>query len=324
MESQFEWPWLLFLIPAWFIILLLPKAKGQRTAVYFPFLEAMKSNKTIAAASIWPWRLAQFCIWLLLCLAIARPQLVGDALPDTKLARNLVLALDVSESMSTRDMQVDLSVVDRLAAAKNVLASFIKRRAGDQLGLVLFGSNAYIQAPLTFDSNTVQELLKETQIGIAGQKTAIGDALLLSIKLIENTEKAQADNSSIILLSDGSNTSGRVSPQVASQLAQEKNIRIYTIGLGNKRFRNDVDEPALRAIASSTKGEYFRAQNTAQLSAIYDKLDKLNKVETKKHSYRPISEVYYLPLAAALALFTLLLIIKIVPQLVANIYRKNP
>lgn len=322
MESQFDWPWMLAMIPLWILLLfIIPAAKVQRIAVYFPFIESMKRSKPIVTASVLPWRIAQLCIWILLCVAIARPQLVGDPLPDTKLARNLVLALDISESMSTRDMKVDFSVVDRLVAAKSVLAAFIERRAGDQLGLVLFGSDAYIQAPLTFDSNTVQELLKETQIGIAGQKTAIGDAVLLSVKLIENTEKAQADNSSIILLSDGSNTSGRVSPQVASQLAQEKKIRIYTIGLGNKSFRNDVDEATLQSIANTTGGEYFRAQNTAQLAAIYDTLDKLNTVETRKNSYRPISEVYYLPLTAALALFALLLIIKIAPPLIRNIYR---
>ena len=323
LNLEFAWPWLLGLIPLWFIVLVIPPAKTGRAAIYFPFLEQCLDRSHSRRKSVLPWRIAQCILWLLLCLAIARPQFVGEALPDTKLARNLVLAVDISESMSTRDMLVGRQVNDRLSAAKGVLDVFIERRSGDQLGLVLFGSNAYVQAPLTFDTSTVQELLKETRIGIAGRKTAIGDALLLSIKLIENTEKANAENSSIILLSDGSNTSGRVQPQVASQLAKEKGVRIYTIGFGNKRYRHEVDEKTLQAISETTGGQYFRAENTDQLAAIYNQLDALNQTEVRQHSYRPVNEIYYVPLAMSLLLFGALCIVQFTLSAYNTLDRKN-
>jgi Ca-activated chloride channel family protein len=223
-----------------------------------------------------------------------------------------MLAIDLSQSMDVEDFIVEQTPVDRLVATKNIATQFINRRVGDRLGLILFGSQAYLQTPLTFDRKTVTTLLNESAIGLAGESTAIGDAIGLAVKRLR---KQQADSRILVLLTDGANTAGEVTPLKAAELAAANGLKIYTIGIGademivrsffsNRKINpsQDLDEKTLKAIADKTGGRYFRARNTRELDKIYHILDELEPVEKDKLYFRPNTELYHWPLAAALLL----------------------
>ena len=223
-----------------------------------------------------------------------------------------MLAVDISGSMEAEDMVLGNRVTDRLTAVKAVAGDFIERRAGDRLGLILFGRNAYVQTPLTHDRATVKTLLYEAAIGLAGKETAIGDAIGLAIKRLRDQ---QAGNRVLVLLTDGANTAGTVEPRKAAALAAKEGVRIYTIGIGSDPARRffggirsgaELDESTLEAIAADTGGRYFRARNIGDLRQIYALLDDLEPVEGDAEWFRPAEELYEWPLAAALALSVLL------------------
>jgi len=212
--------------------------------------------------------------------------------------------------MEEKDFIVNNEAVDRLTATKVVASQFIAKRVGDRLGLILFGTNAYLQTPLTFDRKTVQILLNEAALGLAGESTAIGDAIGLAIKRLKSQE---ASSRVLILLTDGANTAGNVTPLKAAELAAEHQLKIYTIGIGAdemiiKSFfgarkvnpSRDLDEKTLTAIAEKTGGQYFRARDTAELTKIYQLLDELEPVEKDKQYFRPRSELFFWPLGLAL------------------------
>jgi Ca-activated chloride channel family protein len=248
--------------------------------------------------------------WLLLVTAAARPQWIGDPIELPASGRDLMLAVDLSGSMEAKDFELNGQAVDRLTATKAVAGEFIQRREGDRLGLILFGENAYLQTPLTFDRQTVHTLLLESVIGLAGKKTAIGDAIGLAVKrLRDNASESRV----LILLTDGANTAGEITPSRAAELSASAGLKIYTIGVGademvvrslfGQRLVNpsqDLDEETLRDIAQKTGGRYFRARNTAELEQIYKLLDELEPVEIEALSFRPTEALFYWPLAAAL------------------------
>lgn len=315
---HFEWPWLLLALPLAFIVRwLLPTYNSiEQAALKVPFLEDFALGETGKIASTsqqWSLLLAVIA-WCLLILASTRPQWLGEPIEQAITGRDLMLAVDLSGSMQAQDFMLNKQPVDRLTAAKAVATDFINRRVGDRLGLILFGTQAYLQTPLTFDRTTVSTLLDESAIGLAGENTAIGDAIGLAIKRL----KDQAANSRVlILMTDGANTAGEVSPLKAAELAKAYNLKIYTIGIGademivrsffGSRKVNpsaDLDENALIKIAESTGGRYFRARNTDELNNIYMLLDKLEPVEKDKQYFRPRSELYYWPLSVALVIFT--------------------
>jgi Ca-activated chloride channel family protein len=252
---------------------------------------------------------------LLLVLAAARPQWVGETLHLPVSGRSLMLAVDISGSMQTEDMLIDDRQVMRLAAVKHVAADFIGQRTGDQLGLILFGDQAYLQVPLTFDRHTVGTLLDEAAIGLAGKSTAIGDAIGLAIKRLR--EQPQ-QNRVLILLTDGANTAGSVEPLKAADLAASEAVRIYTIGIGadsmlvrtpfgtRRVASSDLDEDTLQAIADKTGGRYYRARDTESLQDIYALLDAMEPVSEDEQSYRPIDELYTWPLGGAFLISLLL------------------
>ena len=224
--------------------------------------------------------------------------------------RDLMLAVDLSGSMEVQDFFINKRAVDRLTAIKYVAGDFINRRVGDRLGLILFGTQAYLQTPLTFDRKTVMTLLNESAIGLAGDNTAIGDAIGLAIKRLKNQP---AD--SRVLITDGANTAGEVSPLKAAELAAANKLKIYTIGVGademivrsffGSRKVNpsaDLDENTLVKIAESTGGRYFRARNADELNNIYMLLDQLEPIEKDKQFFRPRTDLFYWPLALALLL----------------------
>jgi Ca-activated chloride channel family protein len=229
--------------------------------------------------------------------------------------RNLMLAVDLSGSMDQKDFELGARRVDRLTATKAVASDFISRREGDRIGLILFGERAYLQVPLTLDRETVKVLLLEAFIGLAGEKTAIGDAITLAVKRIHDLDEDPGEQV-LVLLTDGANTAGEVQPLKAAELARQVGLRIYTIGIGAEQLevssliggrRNinpsaDLDEETLTAIADMTGGRYFRARDTAGLQDIYRLVDELEPVEEPEAGFRPVKSLFYIPLAGGLAL----------------------
>jgi len=226
-------------------------------------------------------------LWLLLLLAAARPEWVGEPLPIATSGRDLMLAVDVSGSMDYTDMQWQGQEVSRLDLVKGLVGEFISGRQGDRLGLILFGSNAYLQAPLTFDRQTVRTWLDEALIGIAGKNTAIGDAIGLAVKRLR---ERPAQSRVLVLVTDGANTAGQIEPLTAARLAAEEGVKIYTIGIGADPKASgiagllgmnpglDLDEPQLTEIAGITGGRYFRARDAGELAEISQALDQLEPV----------------------------------------------
>ncbi len=317
MNFVLAWPWLLAVLPlpllAWWW---LPAAAAAPVpSIRFPFFDAVRATLERGPRRRSFARLAlAVCAWLLLVVAAARPQHVGETVHLPVTGRSIMLAVDLSGSMQTPDMQSGREMVSRLAAVKTVAGDFIRRRAGDRLGLILFGDQAYVQAPLTFDRSTVQTLLDEAQIGLAGQQTAIGDAIGLAIKRLRDEP---AGNRVLILLTDGASNSGSVDPMKAADLAAQEGVRIYTIGVGAQdeqmpgpfglmqQAPSDLDEGALKAIAQKTGGRYFRASDVASLADIYGLLDKIEPRSKDEQSWRPVEELYLWPLGAALLLSVL-------------------
>ncbi|MCK9395599.1 MAG: VWA domain-containing protein [Methylobacter sp.] len=312
---HFEWPWLLAALPLPLLIRWLIPANmpAEQAALKVPFLDDFSDAETGALSQPrqWPLLLAAIA-WLLLVIACTRPQWLGEPIEQAVSGRDLMLAVDLSGSMEEQDFVINKRSVDRLTAAKMVAGDFINRRVGDRVGLILFGTQAYLQTPLTFDRKTVMTLLNEAVIGLAGDNTAIGDAIGLAVKRLKNE---QANSRVLVLMTDGANTAGEVSPLKAAELAAANHLKIYTIGIGademivrsffgNRKINPsvDLDEKTLIKIAESTGGQYYRARNTEELNNIYMRLDELEPVEKGKQYFRPRSELYYWPLSLALAL----------------------
>lgn len=311
MNLELAWPWALTALPLPLLIARgLPLAQGGGAAVRLPFFAAIDPVREHIGAP--RWRLALGILaWCLLVSAAARPQWVGEAVALPNEGRDLLLAVDISGSMATEDMRVGNRITDRLNAVKAVGGEFIERRRGDRLGLILFGRNAYLQTPLTFDRTTVRTLLNEAAIGLAGKETALGDAIGLAVKKLRDRP---AGDRVLILLTDGANTAGEVAPLKAAQLAVTEGVRIHTIGvgaevtglLGRVRGGGELDEATLQAIARQSGGRYFRARDITSLQGIYALLDEIEPVAGDAQTFRPVAELYAWPLGAAFLLAALL------------------
>ena len=311
---EWQWPWAFYLLPLPLLVYwLIPAVKRKEAALKVPDISLWQTqNDSIQGQSkskFNTWLLPSL-LWLCLITAFARPQLLGDIVELPVSGRDLMLAVDISGSMDIEDMQWDKRPVDRLFVVKRVLNDFIDNRQGDRLGLVLFGSQAYLQAPLTFDLKTIQTLMSEAEIGLAGKKTAIGDAIGLTIKRLQsNPEQSRV----VILLTDGANTAGEVKPLKAAELAKQSGVKIYTIGLGSDVMEvpsffgsrqinpsRDLDESSLQKIADMTGGHYFRARDTSELKTIYQLIEDLEPTEKDPEIFRPQKTIYYWPLSFAL------------------------
>ncbi len=317
------WPWALLALPLPFLIWkLMPESNvtdeaGLRvpSLAQFSMLTGRSQSEQFLNWRVWVAILA----WILLVLAAARPERIGDELDVPVSGRNLMLAVDLSGSMDQKDFELGNRRVDRLTATKAVASDFIRRREGDRIGLILFGERAYLQVPLTLDRETVNVLLMEAFIGLAGEKTAIGDAITLAVKRVYD-QQADAGEQVLVLLTDGANTAGEVEPLKAAELASQMGLRIYTIGIGAEQLEvnsliggrrrinpsADLDEETLTAIAELTGGRYFRATDTATLQDIYRLVDELEPVEEPEAGFRPVKSLYFWPLGAATALGGLL------------------
>lgn len=320
MNFQFDWPWLFILLPLPMLIYwLVPKAQQSTPqAIKMPLYASMRNgfgqlNQNSSGIGQWRVWLAAL-IWLLAVTAAARPQSIGEPVALPMQGRNLMLAVDISGSMQEVDMVIGKQVVSRLTAVKAVAGDFIERRVGDRVGLILFGQQAYLQAPLSFDRDTVKTLLGEAVIGLAGKETAIGDAIALGVKRLREQPEG---NRVLILLTDGSNTAGHIEPLKAAELAKAEGVRIYTIGVGADRqiggllgqtinMGSGLDEANLKQVAQMSGGDYFRARDIQGLQAIYRKLDQLEPKAKETVYYRDVYEWYSWPLGAALLLSFLL------------------
>ena len=312
MNIELAWPWALAALPIPLLVAVVmrPAPQGSPTALRLPFYEAITAMSGQSSARRSRWRLLFATLaWLLLVIAAARPQFLGDPLELPISGRDLLLAVDISGSMETEDMLVSNRLTSRLTAVKVVAGNFIEQRKGDRLGLILFGDQAYLQTPLSFDRVTVRTQLDEAAIGLAGKRTAIGDAIGLGIKRLRDRSQ---ENRVMILLTDGSNTAGNIDPLKAADIAAAEGVRIYTIGVGAdeqivqglfgaRRVANtEIDESTLKAIAQKTGGRYFRARDTTGLAKIYQLLDQLEAVSRDEQVFRPVHELYRWPLASAL------------------------
>lgn len=321
---QFVWPWALaFIVLPLMVRYLIPAASRQQDAAlkvpYIGDFNLQASRENTLDVKRWSLVLA-ILAWVCLVIAAARPQWLGEQVELPLSGRDLMMAVDLSGSMQAEDFQLNNRMVNRLQALKVVAGEFIKRRQGDRLGLILFGTQAYLQTPLTFDLTTVNTLLQESFINMAGEYTAIGDAIGLAIKRLQNKSSASRV---LILLTDGENTAGEVEPIKAAEIAAEQGMKIYTIGIGADfveqrsffrtfRSRNKaIDEKTLTAIAQKTGGRYFRARDTQELEQIYQLLDELEPVEQNSQSFRPITSLFYWPLGLALLLAILISLLRL-------------
>jgi Ca-activated chloride channel family protein len=326
------WPWVLLALPLpWLLRLLLPAARGLSEAgLRVPTLRRFETLKDRGdAEQLLNWRFwVALVAWLLLVVAAARPERIGDEIDVPVSGRNLMLAVDLSGSMDQKDFVLGNRRVDRLTATKAVASDFITRREGDRIGLILFGERAYLQVPLTMDRETVKVLLLEAFINLAGEKTAIGDAITLAVRRVHEHSSEQGDQV-LVLLTDGANTAGEVDPLKAADLARQVGLRIYTIGIGAEQLEvssliggrrrinpsADLDEETLTKIAELTGGRYFRATDTASLQDIYRLVDELEPVEEPESGFRPVKSLYYWPLAGAFTLAAFMSLVNLLQRL---------
>lgn len=317
---SWQWPYLIALLPLPLLVRWLSKGDDNNgSAIQVPFFHALQNlnesqlsssgGNGLKACLVW-------LIWLSLLIAVARPTWVGDPVNLPQDRRDLMLAVDISGSMVEQDMLVNRGYTNRITAVKAVVGDFVQKRAGDRLGLILFGQQGYLQTPLTYDSKTVNQQLQEAQLGFAGNNTAIGDSIGLAIKRLRDRP---AESRVLILLTDGANTAGS-EPLQAAVIAAEAKIKIHTIGVGADQvtrralrrrglridLRAELDEQTLTAIADKTGGKYFRARNQQDLQRIYAEIDRLEPIP-EEQTFRPTRSLLHWPLSAALALCVLLM-----------------
>ncbi|BFM47905.1 VWA domain-containing protein [Marinomonas sp. THO17] len=302
---EFIWPWVFVLLPLPWLVSKLPRAQTIYAAIWWAHSRELIENQSKSRISSHT-KLAKLMLWLAwvtLVLGMSRPTWLGDPTQVTPSGRDLLIALDLSGSMKITDMTLENQVADRLQVAKSVLSDFINQRRGDRIGIIVFGSKAFLQAPLSFDTKTINQLVQETQIGFAGQRTAIGDAIGLGIKQLQDKP---AEQKVLILMTDGANTAGRVQPSQAAAFAASQQVRVHTIGMGAEQMvmrgffgpkiinpSSDLDESLLQDIAQQTGGHYFRARSTEDLQAIYQELDQLEPTPSEDIWQRPITSLFH-------------------------------
>jgi Ca-activated chloride channel family protein len=303
-------PWLFLLLPLPFLVRrLFPAHREERTSVRTPFFMVLARQTGLEptpGAVVLRRNLAQAILlplcWLLLVATLVRPQWIGEPIEQIESARDLMLVVDLSGSMEERDfVDADGERVDRLTAVKGVLREFVERRETDRLGLVVFGNAAFVQVPFTLDHTVFLELLDEIQVGMPGPQTMLGDALGLAIKAYDVSE---AEQRTVILLTDGNDTGSKVPPIQAARLAAGRGLTVHVIGVGDPAAAGEapLDVETLEGVAGATGGKFFRAENRSALDEVYAALDALEPLEFETLSYRPTFELYLWPLGAFLLL----------------------
>lgn len=310
------WPWALLALPLPLLVRrwLPPAEESGGQALRLPHWRPAAVPPGARAMRRWRW-LAAGLAWVLLVGAAARPQWLGEPLTVALPGRDLMLAVDISGSMERPDFALRGRRVARLTAVKSVAARFIEGRDQDRIGLILFGSRAYLQTPLTRDRGTVVQLLNDAVVGLAGKETAIGDAIGLAVKRLR---EQPTESRVLILLTDGESNAGQLTPQEAAELARRAGVRVYIIGIDRSAVPSSfpfglalprgegIDTSGLTAIAEATGGRFFAASDTDTLSEIYNELDRLEPSEREESGYRTVTTLFYWPLGGALVLSALL------------------
>lgn len=320
-ELQFDWPWLLLALPLPLLVALLFRSQGQQSknsqALLVPehlHLSVGESTRH-GARRLSGWWLLALIAWCCLVMAASRPHWIGPPVGTPVSGRDLMMSIDISGSMKEADLYSDNSSYTRIDVVREVASKFVEQRAGDRIGLIMFGSQAYVQTPLTFDHQTVAHFIREAHVGLAGRSTAIGDAIGLAVKrLRDRPVKSRV----LLLLTDGANSAGAVDPLEAARIAAENDVRIHTIGVGAERGsqsvfgfqvptqRSELDEKTLIKIAEVTGGQYFRARDVKELQRVYQLIDELEPVDSDVENFRLRRELFAWPLSIALLLATLI------------------
>jgi Ca-activated chloride channel family protein len=321
---EIAYPWVFWLAPLPMLVYwILPSLKLKRSALIYPNIQLvaersnteLKKSAWVSKRNIMQW-LILWLIWGCGLAALSSPQLVGEPEMKIKTARSLVIAADISFSMAARDWEIDGERKTRWEAVRSLLEEFIETRAGDRLALIFFGSNAYLQAPLTTDLEIVKGLLSETDVGMAGQMTSIGAAIGFGVQLFKKDTLKQKV---MLLLTDGVDAGQGVAPLDAASLAKSDSIKIYTLGIGDPSLPGaDLDENALKKIAAVTGGEYFLAIDSDQMEAAYEALNALEPIEFEEENYKPVTRLFYYPLLVALALSFFLMFLRIIGNTLKN------
>jgi Ca-activated chloride channel family protein len=329
MSFAFQWPWFALLLPLPLLLPLLwrerPPAEGagrdeqlegERITLLHPHIDELKaayqSRRPRRQLAGWMHRFLLYLVWIGLVLALMRPQWL---VPHTEVSApgyDLMLAVDASHSMDALDFTVEGRQVSRMQVVKGVMGRFIDGRAGDRIGLIIFGSGAYVLSPLTIDRSAVHMLLERVVPSIAGGSTALGDAVALGVKKLRDRP---AGSRVMILIADGDNTAGNFQPLEAARLARMAGVRIYVIGVGSNRQRIPIlhegkieywedltmDEETLKRLADITGGAYFRATDTRALEEISRRVAELEKTETETRTAYLPEPLYRWPLGLSLA-----------------------
>jgi Ca-activated chloride channel homolog len=319
----FIWPWMIAFLPLpWLIRPFLKPAQQKQIPLLAPHLIARLGKQSTGQPLQKPSAeglripILFLLLWLVLLIASMRPVWFLTPTPFESTGRDMLLSVDLSGSMEKPDMLVSGRNVDRLTALKTVVDDFIVQRQGDRMGLIVFGSEAFMVSPLTYDLKAIQQLLQETQIGMAGNNTAIGDSIGLAIKHLQGARNSKAV---LVLLTDGSNNAGAVEPLDAAKKAAEIGLVIHTIAFGDVQSaagRNrslDIDTATLQAISALTGGESFVASQTSQLAEIYQRINEIESSQFTLNQFRARSELFHWPLGLALLLSFYLVWRKISP-----------
>ena len=306
---SFEYLWIFWLLPMPLLAFLMPGYLTGEAAVRIPRLWRVadltgrqpSSGAVVSKRNWMSWGLL-ILAWVFCLSALARPQWIGEPITRNLPARDMLLAVDLSGSMSTEDFtNADGKQVNRLEACKQVLDEFLTKRKGDRVGLVFFGTAAFLQAPFTEDLELCRTFLDEAQVGMAGPQTVIGDAVGLSLSVFDRSEQ---EDRVLILLTDGNDTGSQVTPEDAAKIARDKGVTIHTIAVGDPTAvgEEEIDEEVLKEMARLSGGEFFRADDRDELDGIYKRLDEIETSELETESFQPKSELFFWPLAAFLLL----------------------
>jgi Ca-activated chloride channel family protein len=312
-EFSYPWMFVLIILPV-FVTWLAPVYKERKSSLqvpYFAKLVDVTGEKPQSGAVILNRRHIQrflvAIVWLCLVIAMAKPEIVGEPIVQKKSARDLMIAVDLSGSMAVEDFTTgDGKNVNRLVAVKQVLAEFANNREHDRLGLILFGDAPYLQAPFTADIQTWQTLLDESQIGMAGQSTAFGDAIGLAISVFKNTD---SKSKVLIVLTDGNDNGSKVPPVEAAKVAAAQGVKIYTIAVGDPAAVGEekVDIKVLAEIANVTKGKSFQALNRKELQQAYIDINDFEPQLFDSQTYRPRTSAHYYPIIVFTVLYLIIL-----------------
>jgi Ca-activated chloride channel family protein len=328
---RLEYPWLLALLPLPLLVYwLLPAYKEEQSSLRVSFFTYISNAigitpqpGAVIPKTNWLQKILAPICWALVILALARPQRVEPPIQKIQPGRDLMLALDISQSMETPDFRTpDGKRMRRVDAVKQVVTDFIHRRPNDRIGLVVFGLAAFPVTPFTLDHDACIKILSQTDAGMAGPQTMIGDAIGLAIKQFDASDAKQKV---LILLTDGNDTGSRMPPRKAAEIASQRGITIHVVGIGDPHATGEdkVDYPALGAIATATGGQLFHGENRAELEKAYATLDSITPQNFKTLSYQPKTELFMYPLGAAVVVLTAYHLIALLVSVVLRIFTRT-